>query len=206
MNQHIAKPFLKWAGGKVKLAADIASRIGNAGGCTYYEPFLGGASIFFELQTSRAVLSDENQELVNTYSCIQSQPTRVHIKLQALVEVHSSDNYYRVRELFNQRQGSRFDQAARFIYLNKAGFNGVYRVNRLGAYNVPSGKRGQLAIPTKDALVAVSNRLIGAALIHSDFELVVAHAAAGDVIYLDPPYPPISDSSFFTHYEASSNS
>lgn len=169
---------------------------------TYYEPFLGGASVFFRLAPGRSVLSDENEALITTYECVRDDPAAVYDSLQALAIEHAPEHYYLVRSQFNEGLGTRTDQAARFIYLNKAGFNGIYRVNQHGHYNVPHGNRTQLALPTLDELRLVSTKLANAALMHSDFELAVAHAVAGDVVYFDPPYPALSETSFFNHYTA----
>lgn len=198
-----AKPFLKWAGGKYKLADQIAEYIRPVADATYYEPFLGGGSVFFRMAPGRSVLSDENEALIRTYECVRDNPAGVYDSLQALADKHAPENYYFVRTQFNAGLGTKIDQAARFIYLNKAGFNGIYRVNQQGHYNVPHGNRAQLALPTLDELRLVSSKLTDAALMHSDFELAVAHATAGDVVYLDPPYPALNETSFFNHYTAS---
>jgi DNA adenine methylase len=197
-----AKPFLKWAGGKFKIADRIAKYINPITDATYYEPFLGGASVFFRAAPDRAVLSDENAALISTYQCVRDEPAAVYESLQSLVGDHSADHYYGVRSDFNSGLGSSVEQAARFIYLNKAGFNGIYRVNQQGRYNVPHGNRLHLALPTLAELVLVSTMLEGAALINADFELAVADASAGDVVYFDPPYPALNDTSFFNHYTA----
>lgn len=202
MTKESAKPFLKWAGGKYKLAKEISSYIGAAKGRTYFEPFLGGGSVFFETKPTRAVLADENKSLISAYKCVQRDHRKVHKRLLEIAATHSTRNYYKVRELYNAGAGGAYEQAARFIYLNKAGFNGIYRVNRKGSYNVPTGGRVTLALPTEKELASVSIRLKNVALIHADFELAVSYAKAGDVVYLDPPYPPLNESSFFNHYTA----
>lgn len=170
---------------------------------TYYEPFLGGASVFFQSPTGRSVLSDENEALISTYQCVRDDPDAVFDSLQLLAAKHAPEHYYLVRSEFNGRLATKNDQAAQFIYLNKAGFNGIYRVNQQGQYNVPHGNRLHLALPTLEELKRVSAVLVNVALINADFELVVAHAVAGDVVYLDPPYPVLNDTSFFNHYTAS---
>ena len=197
-----AKPFLKWAGGKSKIADRIATFINPTPNATYFEPFLGGASVFFRSAPIRAVLSDENAALISTYECVRDKPAEVHESLRLLAGDHSAEHYYAVRSDFNSGLGSKVDQAARFIYLNKAGFNGIYRVNQQGRYNVPHGNRLRLALPTLAELMLVSKALEGAALINADFELAVAHAVAGDVVYFDPPYPALNGTSFFNHYTA----
>jgi DNA adenine methylase len=197
-----AKPFLKWAGGKYKIAEQIAKYIDAKDGATYYEPFLGGGSVFFRAGPEKAILSDENSELISTYECVRDNPEAVYSCLIALASKHDAGHYYEIRSEFNLANGSKIEQAARFIYLNKAGFNGIYRVNRQGHYNVPHGNRVRLALPTLPELERVSQMLRGAALLNSDFELAVADAIAGDVVYLDPPYPALNETSFFNHYTA----
>lgn len=196
------RPFLKWAGGKYKLAEKISEHFGAIGAGTYYEPFLGGASVFFNLKPHAAVLSDENAALIGAYRCVKAYPRAVHKKLAILGNEHDSAHYYSVRDQFNEATGTAIEQAARFIYLNKAGFNGIYRVNRQGHYNVPEGKRKTLALPSLENLLNVSERLADAVLINADFELVAGHAEKGDFVYLDPPYPALNDTSFFNHYTA----
>lgn len=197
------KPFLKWAGGKYKIADRIAKYISPMASATYYEPFLGGASVFFRSSPDHAVLSDENEALISTYRCVRDDPAAVYDFLQSLAAKHAPEHYYIVRSEFNFNLGTPTEQAARFIYLNKAGFNGIYRVNQKGQYNVPHGNRVRLALPTLEELICVSEMLAGTALINADFEMAVAHAVAGDVVYLDPPYPALNDTSFFNHYTAS---
>jgi DNA adenine methylase len=198
----VAKPFLKWAGGKLRLAEQIAAHITPTAGANYFEPFLGGASVFFRIQPKIAVLSDENEALINAYRSVRANPKAVFESLSRLAESHNEKHYYLVRDEFNDNVGTRIAQAARFIYLNKAGFNGIYRVNQNGRYNVPHGNRENLALPSLDELLSISDALRGAALLHSDFELAVGHAKRNDIIYLDPPYPALNGTSFFNHYTA----
>ena len=138
-NRRHTGPLLKWAGGKYVFIRDIAECVPPlANGATYYEPFAGGASLFMTLKPQRARLSDLNSHLMDTYRAVRSNPTEVGRQVEALARRHSKQFYYEVRDSFN-RSRSPIRQAARFIYLNKAGFNGVYRVNTLGKFNVPDG-------------------------------------------------------------------
>jgi len=195
-----AVPLLKWAGGKAVFVRDIAQyvpRITNGG--RYYEPFVGAASLFLAIRPRRARLSDLNEHLIEAYKSIRSAPDDVSKHLRAMARQHNKTFYYRIRESFN-RSRSPVRQAARFIYLNKAGFNGVYRVNTLGKFNVPHGKRRTIKIPNRKHLDVVSKMLRRAQLRVCGYEEAVKDAQKGDFVYLDPPYPPLNGSSFFTHY------
>jgi DNA adenine methylase len=196
-----AKAILKWAGGKYIFIRDIVAYIPPlTNGARYYEPFAGAASLFLSLRPGRARLNDLNIHLIGTYRAIRSDPATVGRYLNALVRKHSKSFYYKVRDSFN-RSRSPVRQAARFIYLNKAGFNGVYRVNTKGQFNVPHGKRKKLrGIPCSGDLVEVSKRLRHAQLRAGHFKEAVRDAKRGDFVYLDPPYPPLNGSSYFTHY------
>lgn len=194
------QPLLKWAGGKFVFVQDIARHVPPLlNGARYYEPFAGAASLFLALRPRRARLSDLNAHLVETYRAIRSNPAEVAKQLKSLARLHCKTFYYDVRDSFN-RSRSPLRQAARFIYLNKAGFNGVYRVNKQGKFNVPHGKRRKIRIPSPEKLAEVSKVLKRAQLRTSNYAEAVADAKKGDFVYLDPPYPPLNGSSFFTHY------
>jgi len=195
-----AMPLLKWAGGKYVFVRDIARHVPPlVDGARYYEPFAGAASLFLALRPRRARLSDLNIDLMETYRAVRSNPVDVAKLLKSLARLHSKPFYYSVRESFN-RSRSALRQAARFIYLNKAGFNGVYRVNKQGKFNVPHGKRRKLRIPSRESLVDVAKLLKRAQLRTCNYVEAVRDAKRGDFVYLDPPYPPLNGSSFFTHY------
>src|SRR3954471_18243085 len=140
-----AKPVLKWAGGKRQLLGDIlreVKRLKPKGIDTYYEPFVGGAAVFFALANEglfeRARLSDQNEDLIRVYSELRDDAEQVIVELEKLcAEGHSEETYYKVRDRRPRKGASR---AARFIYLNKTGYNGLYRVNRSGDFNVPYGR------------------------------------------------------------------
>lgn len=196
-----AKPFLRWAGGKQKLAKKLAKYVlPSCSYQTYYEPFIGAGALFFEIRPVRAVLSDINVDLMNCYQQVAVSPQVVAQLLREHVASDSRDYYYEVRSECTSGLSPE-QQAARFIYLNKAAFNGIYRVNRLGVFNVPYGPspRGP-AIPSETALVAASACLRGHRILSGDFAEMLKDASAGDFVYLDPPYPPRSDTAYFTHY------
>lgn len=135
------KPFLKWAGGKTSLLNKILPHVPeNNGDSCYWEPFLGSGSMFFSMCPQRAVLSDLNHHLIYSFMAIRDKPHLVHNYLHSHYKNHSESYYYKIRDTFNSSNNS-IAQCARFIYLNKACFNGLYRENKKGQFNVPYGKR-----------------------------------------------------------------
>ncbi len=199
------RPILKWAGGKSKLVPQILARLPESID-TYYEPFVGGAAVFFALAShqrfKRAVLSDANQELVDVYLGVQKKVTAV-IKLLATYEKrHCRDVYYETRELTPSRLDLA-ERAARLIYLNKTGYNGLYRVNQSGQFNVPMGRYTKPNICDEERLRAAARVLKKDVTIESaDFERVRDEARPGDAVYFDPPYVPLSRTSSFTAYHS----
>lgn len=195
-----AQPFLRWAGGKFHLARVLLGFVpSGARERNYYEPFLGAASLFFSLRPKRAYLSDVNAHLMNCYGVIRDSPDAVAKALRAHAARDSEAHYYEVRELYNRSHGG-VSQAARFIYLNRTGFNGVFRVNIKGAYNVPYGRKMKPRFPSTAELRSVSKSLQTAKLSAQPYDEALATAKSGDFVYLDPPYPPINGTSYFTHY------
>jgi DNA adenine methylase len=195
-----AKPFLRWAGGKSKFVEEILSHIPpSLSFQSYYEPFLGAGSVFLALRHKKAYLSDLNEQLIETYKAIRSNPEQVYNYIKELGSKDSEQFYYMVRDQYNNYSFS-LKQAARFVYLNKACFNGIFRVNTKGQFNVPYGFKTKLALPSAQELRAVSAQLKSAELTTEDYKDAVGSAKRGDLVYLDPPYPPINGSSFFTHY------
>jgi DNA adenine methylase len=193
-------PFLRWAGGKVYIIhklihyvpEDYAKR-------TYIEPFLGGGSMFFTLCPQRAILSDMNHHLIHCYKSLRDYPRRVYSFLKIFIERDSEEFFYQIREEYNR---SRFSakQAARFIYLNRTCFNGIFRVNEKDKFNVPYGKKKNPVFPALVELMEISKSLKKARLRMCSYEKALSHTKEGDFIYLDPPYPPLNGTSFFTHY------
>ena len=165
----------------------------------YYEPFLGAGSLFFAVQPQRAILGDENRALVECFRCIRRGPEAVWRRLRRFLNLRGEVHYYRARERFN-RMGSSYGRAALFIYLNKTCFNGIWRVNREGEFNVPFGGKDEPAFPTLEDLRGASIALRQAKILHGDFEETADTAKAGDFVYLDPPYPPLNGTAYFTHY------
>ncbi len=194
------EPILRWAGGKRQILAELQSYVPrNLDKCTYHEPFLGAASLFFHLAPCNAVLSDANRHLIQTYRWVRDSWELVADYLRRHARRTNETYYYLVRDQYN-RSGFSAAQAARFIYLNKTCFNGIFRVNRSGQFNVPYGWKEPPAIPTADQLQRVSEHLKRATLRSGSYERCAARVSKGDFVYLDPPYPPLNGTAYFTHY------
>ncbi|MDX1920937.1 MAG: Dam family site-specific DNA-(adenine-N6)-methyltransferase, partial [Candidatus Caenarcaniphilales bacterium] len=195
-----AKPVLKWAGGKSSLLKQFKSCFPEK--CKrYFEPFLGGAAVFLALnQDIPAIVNDSNQELFNMYSVIRDEPQKLMQELKGLTEKYCEEFYYELRTLSFE---SKIQKAARTIFLNKTGFNGLYRQNSNGGFNVPFGKRKKCPqLYEEENLLIVSSRLKNAELLCLDFEEVINLSGPGDFVYCDPPYHPLSSTSSFNNYQA----
>lgn len=190
----IPYPFLKWVGGKRRLLAQYIPHFPDEFN-SYYEPFLGGGAVFFHLQPKRAILSDVNERLVKTYLTIRDDLDRLIELLEKHEKKHEKSYYYKMREQFNSAQEST-ESAALMIYLNKTCFNGLYRENKKGHFNVPIGKQKKLSLFKADNLRAVSRILQDVTILVSSFELI--QAKKGDFVFFDPPYVPQNNS--FTSY------
>ncbi len=192
-----AKPFLKWAGGKGRLIPQYQPFLPKEFD-TYYEPFLGGGALFFHLQPQRAVLSDINPELVNVYICVRDRVDDLIHHLEHHAANHSHDYYYQMR---SSKPDTSIERAARLLYLNKTCFNGLYRVNAQGQFNVPIGRYKNPKIYDPNLLRAASEALQSATIIQRSFDQVLDSAVSSqDFIYFDPPYQPLSLTSNFTSY------
>lgn len=194
-----AKPFIKWAGGKRQLLEELTRGLPEFGG--YHEPFLGGGALFFRLEAlgriTKAYLSDSNEELINTYGVIKTEVDMLISELSSGKYANEEDAFYAIRA---EKPQDRVERAARFIYLNKTAFNGLYRVNSKGGFNVPFGKYTNPRILDRDNLMLVHRALQKDALYCGDFTLVLNNAKKGDLVYLDPPYFPVSKTANFTGY------
>lgn len=199
--QKDTKPFLRWAGGKNRIVNFLEEYMppNFSNGNRYYEPFLGAGSLFFRLIPLKATLSDNNKDLIECYKAVKEHPEAITAYLQRHLSNTSKDYYYMMREKYNNSNPS-IAKAALFIYLNKTCFNGIWRVNKKGKFNVPYGHREPPALPSKDSLLNLSNALSKAKIIHKDYKKVVEYTRKGDFIYFDPPYPPLNGTSYFTHY------
>lgn len=195
------KPIIKWVGGKQGNLQQIRDRLPEDYN-TYYEPFFGGGAVLFGLIDKPAVVNDINQELINVYYQVKTSPTRVLCALNILDCTHNSSSepkeyYYTVRDLFNLHLGELTpEQAARFIYLNKHCFNGLYRVNKKGEFNVPfNGKVSGESIDSYN-FWDVAERLQKVELKCGDFADAVKDATKGDLVFIDSPYAPLTPTSF----------
>lgn len=190
------QPVLRWAGGKRWLLSQLAEVLGPLEINNYHEPFLGGASVFLGLSPSgKSYLSDLNAELIETYERIRDDIDGVALALRC--HVNTAEHYYTVRANVPENPSIR---AARFIYLNHTSFNGIYRVNLKGIYNVPFGRRPKPNIPSRVQLLALSERLQGVELSVSDFEEALSNVTGGDLVFLDPPYTVAHNNNGFVRY------
>lgn len=199
----LPRPFLKWAGGKGQLLKELFSTIDSLPWSgAYHEPFVGGGALFFELSRnsripSRAILADVNVNLIECYEAVRSNVAAVIALLHEHAANHSAEHYYRTRSLVPRTLEER---AARVIYMNKTCFNGLYRENRRGEFNVPIGDYVNPNICDEPNLRACSRALQPVVARQESFESVLGAARAGDLVYFDPPYVPLSETSSFTAY------
>jgi DNA adenine methylase len=202
-----ARPFLKWAGGKQQLLAQLEPYF-PSGLTRYLEPFVGGGAVFFHLWNrqrlpGRVFLFDHNEELVNAYIAVRDHVDELAGFLTVHQERHSEEYYYAVRAQDRQPiELSDVQRAARTIYLNRTCFNGLYRVNSKGQFNVPMGRYKNPAIVRRDVLRAASAALQSVDIRVNGFRQLVDQARPGDFYYFDPPYHPVSKTANFTSYTA----
>jgi DNA adenine methylase len=197
------KPFVKWVGGKRQLLVQFRrlnlyppEKFNPVTG-RYFEPFVGGGAVFFDLLPERGFLSDLNKELVTTYNVIKNDVEKLIISLKK----HKTDKEYFLK--IRVRDPNKIDDvsvASRFIFLNRTCFNGMYRVNSKGGFNVPYGKYTNPMICDEDNLRKVSKALKNIDIKHQDYKEVLKNAKKGDFIYFDPPYYPVSKTASFTSY------
>lgn len=194
------KPFIRWAGGKQNLISELSSQIPKTKFKNYFEPFLGAGSLFLFNNFSNGYLSDINPHLINSYLSIQSSADDVYNRLVFHKSKLSKEYYYELRSTFNaEKDKFTIDQAAVFIFLVHTSFNGIYRVNKKGEYNVPFGKI-KPAIPSHEHLLQIKKKLEKIELRNCMYEDVLDKIAKHDFVYFDPPYPPLNETSFFQHY------
>jgi len=200
--RQLPRPFLKWAGGKSRLLPALSTRLPEEFG-TYYEPFLGGGALFFHLVASRgtqaAVLSDINRDLVDTYRGVRDEVDHVVACLREHAERHGREHYYQVRGQTMEGEALA-PRAARVIYLNRTCYNGLYRQSRSGRFNVPMGSYRNPTICDEPLLRAASAALAPVELLCAPFHQVARRPTAGDLVYMDPPYIPVSSTASFTSY------
>jgi len=199
------KPFVKWVGGKRQLARQFRDMNlyppddFDPEKATYFEPFVGGGAMFFDLLPKRAVLSDLNEDLVVTYNVIKKDIEELIRKLKEHQKKNDKEYFLKVRAQDTTKL-SDVEIAARFIYLNRTCFNGIYRVNRSGQFNVPYGQNKNPLICDEKNLKGVHDSLQQTKILHQDYKKVLDRAKKGDFIYFDPPYYPVNPTSSFTSY------
>jgi len=202
------QPFVKWVGGKRGLLSQIIPLIPKEFN-NYFEPFVGGGALFFELYSlgllkdKKVYLFDINSELINAYNVVKNNPIKLINNLKELKEKHSKEHYYDVRAWDredNFLQRSEIERAARFIYLNKTCFNGLYRVNSKGYHNVPIGHYKNPNICDELVIYNASEALQSAIILNTLYKDVMKHASKDDFVYFDPPYYPLTPTSSFTSY------
>jgi DNA adenine methylase len=198
----IPRPFMKWAGGKSRMLSKILDKLPKKIG-TYYEPFLGGGIVFFELarqkRFDRAVIGDKCPDLMDAYQAVRDDIDGLIDLLKQPQFVYDRQSYLNIRSM-DPSCMSQTERAARIIYLNHTCFNGLYRVNRNGGFNTPFGKYVNPKIFVEENLRACSAALNMAELAETDFEDMCTDAGPGDAAYFDPPYMPTSKTSKFTQY------
>lgn len=217
MTDKIAKPFLKWAGGKTQLLNAIEKALPKDiynNKFTYIEPFVGSGAVLFWMLNNfpnlqKAVINDINEDLINTYKTIASRPKELISILQILQnEYHGLEGnieakkeyYYSKRALYNLRKEEQSVQAALFIFLNRTCFNGLYRVNRKNEFNVPIGSYKRPTICDEENILAVSQALQKVEILCGDYEETLQYADSNTLFYFDPPYKPLSETSSFNAY------
>ncbi len=189
------KPCLRWAGGKSWLVKHLDALLPDQGFNNYHEPFLGGASIFLYLEPkNRSFLSDLNRELIDAYIALRDTPKEIIKVLSGYI--NDKETYYYIRDLNPQTET---EKAARFIYLNQTSYNGIYRVNLKGEYNVPYGYRNKNFLD-REALLAVSKALHGTTIRYGDFDIIRDNLGPGDLVFLDPPYTVSHNDNGFIKY------
>jgi DNA adenine methylase len=198
------KPLLKWAGGKARLAPQIDFAFVDGCRTTYYEPFVGSAAVYLYRRSQgrikNAVLSDVNAKLIEVHRAVRDDVEGLLAEIALLPVKDWRERYYEVREAYNTGPYEGPAHAARFIWLNRAGYNGLYRENRNGRFNVPIGSYAYLSIPDADHFRDCSRMFQGVEITTAGFAEILARAQDGDQVYCDPPYVPLSITACFTGY------
>ncbi len=194
--------FVKWVGGKKQLLSQFEKFFPNQIN-RYFEPFVGGGAVAFHIlnnyKPKEVYLFDINEELINCYNQIKNNPSQLISKLQEHKIKHNEEYFYHVRNQ-NPKQLNELDKASRFIYLNKTCFNGLYRVNSKGGFNVPMGKYKNPLISPKDDITQINSLLQKTNIKCASFKEVLKFAKKGDFVYFDPPYYPLKKGASFTTY------
>ena len=192
------RPFLKWAGGKTLLVDKITHHLGE--GSRLIEPFVGSGAVFLNTDFDRYLLADNNQDLIDVYNHLKNKKQQfIDSVSQYFTEKYNhADQYYAIREYFNQLPYG-FERACLFVYLNRHGYNGLCRYNLKGGYNVPFGRFKRPYFPANE-MVFFTEKSKKAEIVCADFRHIMRRSRAGDLIYCDPPYVPVSSTAYFTQY------
>lgn len=209
----MVKPVLKWAGGKTQILHEILPRLPSEFN-NYHEPFFGGGAVFFELQPSDGSVNDLNSRLMNFYRVVRDKPRELieinndhQQTIKELDDEETEEYYYDQRDLFNElrRHGlceNEVKEASLFLFLNRTCYNGLYRENQSGEYNVPFGSRHNPDVVREDRIWAVNKALQNTDIRNQDFTYIQHVAEEGDAVYFDPPYKPVSETASFEDYLA----
>ncbi|HAK47339.1 MAG TPA: modification methylase [Spirochaeta sp.] len=207
MKRVLLSPIVKWVGGKRQLLSEIGSNFPNDisnGSCPYYEPFVGGGAVLFNLKPHNAVINDRNEELVNVYRIIRDEPEALINELGR--HRNESDYFYDIRTMDRDDAVysglNNIERASRIIFLNKTCYNGLYRVNKSGQFNAPFGRYRNPNIVNEHKIRAISDYFNTAdvKILNTDFETALDGISPGAFVYFDPPYDPVSKSANFTAY------
>lgn len=216
MNDHRAKPFVKWAGGKRQLLPiindNLPKELKNKELNKYIEPFVGGGAVLFNIisqyKFEQIIINDYNEDLMHLYNHIKNNKDKIINELKNLSDTYLSLNdddrknyYYKARELFNSEKSGTITKSVLFIFLNRTCFNGLYRVNSSGKFNVPYGSYKNPTILDIDNIVKVSEALSNVTILNGDFSIIEKYVDEKTFVYFDPPYRPLSVTSSFTSYE-----
>lgn len=204
----LVRPIVKWAGGKTQLLSEILGRAPK-NFSAYHEPFVGSGAVFFALSPNRATISDTNGNLISLYTHVRDNTVQLfealrnlQVEFNQLPSEEKSAHYYSKRALFNAEAKGSISQSALMVFLNKTGFNGMYRENPKGEFNIPFAKKETVNLPTYEHLAACKSVLDEAEILHTGFESIGERAESGDFVYFDPPYVPLTKTASFTSYQA----
>jgi DNA adenine methylase len=197
----MAAPILKWAGGKRQLLSEIVNLFPrDYHNRAYHEPFVGSGAVFFSIEPKKGTINDVNHHLMNLFKIVRDDPNG--LITEASKHQYEKETFYKLRDRFNQEKLTDLERAALFLYFNKTGFNGLWRVNSKGYFNVPFGRYTNPTIVPEDKIHEASRVLENIDILCTDFSYICDSAESGDLCYFDPPYEPMSETAYFTSYTA----
>jgi DNA adenine methylase len=195
----MVNPILKWAGGKRQLLSEIIKLFPkNYSSLVYHEPFIGSGAVFFNIEPIAGSINDTNHHLMNFYRIVRDSPEKLIEKTSEFE--YQKEIYYELRQRYNNEELSDLERAALFLYFNKTGFNGLWRVNSNGKFNVPFGRYKNPTIVPEERIRSSSMVLENVDVLCTDFSYIVDLAKEGELCYFDPPYEPVSETAYFTSY------